>query len=232
MRLIVANWESLYGDVLEDIPVNRPEPRGIPVWVSLLCDADHAGNFLTRQSHTGLFIFINNSLIDWHSKGQDTVESSTFGSETIAMTTGIDKVQALRYKLYMTGVLMDVPADVFCENQLVVLTARKPDISLSKKQNAINYHRIREAAARKWIPVAFKSGAINLANLLTKILPIRKRKNILWKLTQYNGGRMPILWLNLRRGRKPMKAETLLITSMRIDPVKMNGSPHVLWGML
>ena len=94
-RFIEDDWKSLYGDVSEDIPTNKPEPPGIPVWVSLFCDADHAGNLLNRRSHMGLFIFINNSLIDWYSKGQATVESSTFGSETIAMKTGIDKIQAL-----------------------------------------------------------------------------------------------------------------------------------------
>ena len=94
-RFIEVDWKSLYGDVLEEIPANKPEPRGIPVWVSIFCDADHAGNLLTRRSHTGLFIFIKNSLIDWYSKGQATVESRTFGCETITMRNGIDKVQAL-----------------------------------------------------------------------------------------------------------------------------------------
>ena len=100
------------------------------------------------------------------------------------MRTGIDKVQALQYKLYMMGVPMDGLADVFCDNQLVVLTAHKPETRLSNKHNAINYHRIREAAAGKCIRVAFESGASNLADLLTKILPIGKREDILWKLTQ------------------------------------------------
>ena len=79
---------------------------------------------------------------------------------------------------------MDGLADVFCDNQLVVLTAHKPETRLSNKHNAINYHRIREAAAGKWIRVAFKSGASNLADILTIILTIRKRKDILWKLTR------------------------------------------------
>ena len=100
------------------------------------------------------------------------------------MMNGIDKVQSLQYKLYMMGVPMDVPADVFCDNQSVVLTAQKPDTRLSKKHNAINYHRIREAAAGKWIRVLLESGASNLADLLTNILPIGKRKDILWKLTR------------------------------------------------
>jgi hypothetical protein len=75
--------------------MNRPEARWTPVKVSLFSDADHAGNLLTRRSHTGLMLFLNNALVDWYSKGQARVESSTFGSETIALRTGIDKVQAL-----------------------------------------------------------------------------------------------------------------------------------------
>ena len=65
-----------------------------------------------------------------------------------------------------------------------MITAQKPETRLSKKHNAINYHRIREAAAGKWIHIAFKSGASNLADFLTKILPIEKRKDIMWKMTR------------------------------------------------
>ena len=72
------------------------------------------------------------------------------------------------------GVPMDGPADVFCDNQSVIFTAQKTETRISKKHNAINYHRIREAAAGKWIRVAFESGASNLADFLTKIILIRK----------------------------------------------------------
>jgi hypothetical protein len=163
-RFVEAEWKDIYGDVTEDIPVNKPEPRGTPVKVSLFSDADHAGNLLTRRSHTGLMIFLNNALVDWYSKGQATVESSTFRSETIALRTGIDKLQALRYKLYMMGVPMDGPCDVFCNNQSVCLTAQKPETRLNKKHNAINFNRILEAAAAEWIRVAFEPGLTNLAD--------------------------------------------------------------------
>ena len=126
------------------------------------------------------------------------------------------------------GVPMDDLADIFNDNQSVVLTAQKPETRLSKKHNAVNYHHIRYATAGKWIRVAFKSGASKLADFLTEILSFGKRIDIIWKLTQKNGGRMSVLWLNLRRGRKPMKDKPLLITRMRIDPVGMNGSPHGL----
>jgi hypothetical protein len=71
-----AEWRDIYGNITEDIPMNRPEARGTPVKVSLFSDADHAGNLLTRRSHTGLMLFLNNALVDWYSKRQ--IESSTF----------------------------------------------------------------------------------------------------------------------------------------------------------
>ena len=43
----------------------------------------------------------------WFSKRQNTVETSTFGSEFIAMKTAVEHVEALRYKLRM----IDIPIE-------------------------------------------------------------------------------------------------------------------------
>ena len=45
------------------------------------------------------------------------MESSTFGSEFVAMRIAKDMAIALRYKLRMFGIPIDGPADVFCDNQ-------------------------------------------------------------------------------------------------------------------
>ncbi len=62
-------------------------------------NADHAGCQLTRRSHTGVILYINRAPIIWYSKRQNTVESSTFGSEFIAMKIAIELIEGLRYKL-------------------------------------------------------------------------------------------------------------------------------------
>ena len=155
----------------------KPEPRGMPVVMSVFSDADHAGNLMTRRSHTGILIFLNNAIVDWYSKGQATVESSTFGSETIALRTSVDKIQALRYKLYMTGVPIDDPTNIF--NRTVCNSAQRLDARLGKKHNAINFHRIRESVAGKWCRIAFEPGETNLADFFTKILPTYKRRQFL-----------------------------------------------------
>ena len=105
-------------------------------------DADHAGNKVTRRSHTGDLIFLQNALTVWYSKRQNIVESSTFGSEFVAMQIAKDMAIALRYKLRMFGIPIDGPADVFCDNQGVVKNMSLPESVLSKKQNTINYHAV------------------------------------------------------------------------------------------
>ena len=80
-------------------------------------DADHEGNLLTRRSHTGILIFVNNSPMIWYSKLQNTVESSSFGSEFIALQITTEMIEGLMYKIRMFGVPIDGPADDFCDKQ-------------------------------------------------------------------------------------------------------------------
>ena len=72
--------EEFYPEAEEAIPGNAPPPRGKPVYVRCYLDANHEGNLITRRSHTGTIIFVNNSSIVWYSKCQKKVDSSSFGS--------------------------------------------------------------------------------------------------------------------------------------------------------
>jgi hypothetical protein len=79
-RFRVVDWSEFYPGAEEAIPQDMPEPRGCSVVTSCFVDSNHAGCRLTRWSHTGVLIFVNNAPILWHSKRQNTVESSTFGT--------------------------------------------------------------------------------------------------------------------------------------------------------
>ena len=68
-----ADWHAFYGDVKEALPPNAPEPPGKEVELRMFVDSDHAGDKATRRSRTGYMIFINMSMIDWHTKKQATV---------------------------------------------------------------------------------------------------------------------------------------------------------------
>jgi Reverse transcriptase (RNA-dependent DNA polymerase) len=166
-----VDWSDFYPDAVEPIPSNAPEARGPEVQVNCFVDADHAGNRVTRRSHTGVLIFCNKAPILWYSKRQNTVETSTFGSEFIALKIATELIQALRYKLRMMGVALDGPANVFCDNNSVVINSSIPESTLKKKHVSICYHRTREACAMKMIRIAHEGTTTNLADCLTKNLP-------------------------------------------------------------
>ena len=145
---------------------------------SCFVDADHAGCKATRRSHTGVFIFANKAPILWYSKRQNTVETSTFGSEYCAMKTAIDMIEGLRYKLPMMGVPLIGATAVFCDNQSVVMNSTALESVLKKRHNAIAYHRAREAQAAGIIKVAWENGEMNIADLLTKFMPGPRLKEL------------------------------------------------------
>lgn len=139
-------------------------------------DADHAGCRLTRRSHSGILIFVNRAPILWYSKPQATVESSTFGSETVALRQAVDMIEGLRYKLRMMGIPVDDATTIFCDNDATVKATTRPESTLKKKHNAINYHRIRH------VRIAWIDGNENLADVLTKVLVGQKRRYLLSRI--------------------------------------------------
>ena len=169
---------SIYRDAVDEIPKNAPEPRGKSVQVNVYVDADHAGNKVTRRSQTGILIFLNMAPISWFSKKQSTVESSTFGSEMVALKLATEKIIGLRYKLRMMGVPIEGPANVFCDNDSVAKSSTNPEATLSKKNVSIAYHKCRESFAAGIMNIYFQYSEDNLADLFTKVLPVVKRKNI------------------------------------------------------
>jgi hypothetical protein len=173
------DWRAFYGDLEEELPPRMPKPLGKSVNISCFVDANHAGNVVTRRSHTGILIYVQNTPIIWHSRRQNTVETSTFGSEFVALRNARDLIVALRYKLRMFGIPIDGPAHVFCDNQGVVKNASIPESVLSKKHNAVNYHAVREAAAAGIMKVTKEDGNTNIADLLTKPLTEHRRITLL-----------------------------------------------------
>ena len=48
--------KEIYTDAHDELPHNIPEARGEEVDITVFVDADHAGNKITRRSHTGIII--------------------------------------------------------------------------------------------------------------------------------------------------------------------------------
>ncbi len=174
--------KEIYPDAVDVLPHNMPPPRGESVNISVFVDADHAGNQVTRRSHTGIIIMVNMAPIIWYSKRQNTVETSTFGSEYVALKIAIELVEALMYKLRMFGVKIDGKPRIFCDNQSVVTSSSSPQTVLKKKHCSVAYHKIREAVAAGKALIYYEKSESNLADLLTKCLSARKRRPLIQAL--------------------------------------------------
>jgi hypothetical protein len=130
----------------------------------------------------GILVYLNCAPILWYSKAQITVETSTFGSEFVALRIMVEKLDALRYKLRMLGIPIDGPANVFCDKKSVVTNATVPTSTLKKKHNSIAYHRVREAVAAGVLRIAKVHTSENLAYVLTKSLPATTLKSLIQKI--------------------------------------------------
>jgi hypothetical protein len=182
-RFRKCDWTEFYRDAEEAIPPNMPKPRGLHMSTHCFVDANHAGDTETRRSQTGILLFCNKAPVIWHSKRQNSVEASTFGSEFTALKNAVEMIEALRYKLRMFGVPIDGPTNVFCDNESVCKNGTRPESTLSKKQHSIAYHRTREAVAAETIRVTKEGTLTNLSDLFTKVMSAIKRENLLDKFT-------------------------------------------------
>jgi hypothetical protein len=170
-RFKEVDWSVQYGEIKEAMPPKMPQPRGKEVVLRCYVDSDHAGDVVTRRSRTGYLIFMNGAPIDWYSKKQGSVETSTFGSEFVANKMAMEKNRGLRYKLRMMGVPISGPTYGFGDNMSVIHNVTKPESTLKKKSNAICYHAVREAVAMGELTMTHEPGVSNPADLMTKAVP-------------------------------------------------------------
>ena len=168
-------FQEIYRDANEELPPHMPDSRGRRVSTTGYVDASHASNRSTRRSHSGYILFVNRAPISWFSKAQNTVESSMFSSEFIALRICLEAITALRYKLRMFGVPIDDATSVLCDNKSVVNNSSKVDSVLNKKHNAVSYHAVRWGVAAGIIRIGKIDGEYNLADAMTKRLTLQRR---------------------------------------------------------
>jgi hypothetical protein len=89
---VEVNWEEQYPGAMEELPPDMPQPKGKEVHFTMYVDADHASDQETRRSVTGFILFINNTPVKWYSKRQNTIETSTYGAELVALRIAVEAI--------------------------------------------------------------------------------------------------------------------------------------------
>jgi hypothetical protein len=98
------DWSrSVYGEITELVPHAATEPLGKPVTLTQYVDANLMHDVVTGRSVTGILHLANNTLIDWFSKKQATVETATYGSEFVAARICVEQIINLCISLCFLG---------------------------------------------------------------------------------------------------------------------------------
>ena len=109
-----------------------PITRGEGFTINLFVNSDHAGDLVTRRSWTGYFLYLISALICWHSKKCLLIETSSFGSDFMAMKHATNHICGLKCKLCMIGILMNSLVYVYGDNKSILCNTMAPDSSLEK----------------------------------------------------------------------------------------------------
>ena len=162
-----------------------PEPLGKEVVMRCFVDDDHSGENLTHRSSSVFIIFLQMASIYYCSKRQNTVETSTFGSEFMAMKLAWKYICGLRYKLMVMGIPFSDTCFVYGDNKSVLYNTTLPESTLKNKSNSIAYHDVREGVATgEWL-TGYEPTDANLSYLLKNPVPGGERRTRLFRGVMY-----------------------------------------------
>ena len=171
-----------------------PQPRGQGFVLQSKVNADHVADTVTRRSKNGFLVYLSCANVYWFSKKQTSVESSSFGSEFVAMKQCCEYLQGLHYNLQMMGIPCEGPAYISGDNQSVLANTAIPDSTLKNNSQSIAYHFIREGSARDKWRASYGNTHDNKANLLTKLFHSSEKRNRLHHIFQTNAAAASIKW--------------------------------------
>ena len=86
------DWEEFHMGAEEPMPNHIPKHEVGEISLHCFVDADHASDKMTRRSPTGIIIFVNIAPLVMYSKRQNSMQTSTFGSEFMALVQEVEMV--------------------------------------------------------------------------------------------------------------------------------------------
>ncbi|CAJ1937418.1 unnamed protein product [Cylindrotheca closterium] len=111
---------------------------------------------------------LNGTSIDFFSKGQSTVETATYGSESVATQTCAKQIMDLQQTLRYLGVPIRGQSYMFGDNESVMNSSSLPEAKLHNQDVALSFHHVREAVAANMLSFIHIDSALNPADILSK----------------------------------------------------------------
>ena len=137
-------------------------------------DSDWAGSPVDRKSTSGYCFSLGSAMISWSSRKQGSIAQSTAEAEYIAASDASKEAVWLR-KL-ISGLFDDkMEATVIhCDNQSCIKLSENPVFHDRSKHIEMKYHFIRDMVQRNMIKLQYIATDEQVADILTKPLPLSK----------------------------------------------------------
>ncbi|GJS41311.1 uncharacterized mitochondrial protein-like protein [Tanacetum coccineum] len=132
------------------------------------CDADWAGDSVTRKSTTGFCVFLGDSLISWKSKKQDIFSKSSIEAECRAMAVITSEIVWIRWLLADMGVHITSPTPLYCDNRNAIQIAHNTVFHERTKHTEIDCHFTRHHLQGRINYLLFIPSALQIAYIFTK----------------------------------------------------------------
>ena len=142
---------------------------------------------------TGVLHFINKTPLDWYSKKQGTVETTTYGSEFVEGRTAMEQIMDIRTMLRYLGVPIIGHSYLFGDNEAVINSSSQPESRLHKRHNALSYHHVRECIAAGITRFHFANSGNNPADILSKHWGYQQAWPLLHPILFWSGDTMDLV---------------------------------------
>ncbi|GJX52001.1 ribonuclease H-like domain-containing protein [Tanacetum coccineum] len=138
------------------------------MYLKAYSDADWAKCVVTRKSVTGYCIFINDNLISWKSKKQNTISKSSSEAGYIALASVTSEVIWVLKVLKDLGYDNLLPVSLFCDSKPAIKIDANPVFHERTKHFEIDLHFVREKILKGVIKTVKVESADQIADILTK----------------------------------------------------------------
>ena len=157
------------------ITLSKSQVNNIQAYV----DSDYGGSKPKRKSTTGFVVFCGSNLISWKSSLQKIIADSTMYAEYIALSSVVREITFLRNLLCEIGYPPIQPSIIQVDNQACRQLAESPGVFHPRSKHIdIRYHMTRQKIRHGHIKVEYVQSKDNLADVLTKALPLPAFQNL------------------------------------------------------